>query len=131
MNATVVLADLVLCAPEDILSSWVPGLPQREVQVVTLARAKNASQIDRGNALVSYSFMVSRGHADYGAAMAYLDDLPRAVARAFGNFTANRGLGAPETKLVNASATFSAQPAKGIRTWVQFTVTGALPPELV
>ncbi|MDF3058019.1 MAG: hypothetical protein K0R17_2234 [Rariglobus sp.] len=130
MLATVTLADLVLCIPPDALSGWAPAL-QREVQPVPLCRAKNATQIDRGNVLVSYSFMVARGHTDYAAAMAYLDDLPRAVGRAFGNFTADRGLGSPITSLVNASAIFNAQPARGIRTWVQFTVTGSLPATLV
>lgn len=131
MNTTLQLADLVLCLPGDIMSGWSPALVRREVEQVPLARAKNATQIDRGGALISYAFTVSRGHADYAAANAYLDDLPRAVARAFGDFSADRGLGTPLVKLINASATFTSRPAVGIRTWVQFTVTGEFPPELV
>lgn len=129
MNATVSLADLMLCLPEDILSGWVPGM-QRQAEPVQLARALNGTQHDGGNLLVSFSFLVSRGHADYAAANAYLDDLPRACGRAFGDFTADRGLGTPLIKLVDAHANFAPRPASGVRTWVQFTVTGALPDDI-
>jgi hypothetical protein len=129
MHATIQLADLVLCAPEDLLSGWVPSM-QRQVEPVQLARARNATQIDHGNLLVSYTFTVSRGHETYAAANEYLDDLPRACGRAFGDFTADRGLGTRLVKLIDAQVTFSPQPASGLRTKVQFTVTGALPPEI-
>lgn len=127
--ANITLDDLVLCTDSDLMSGWVPGM-QRQVQVVQLARAKNATQYDRRNLHVTYSFTVARSHANYGAAMAYEDDLPRACGRAFGTFTANRGFGSPVVTLERAHVTFSPPVRKGIRTWVQFLVTGELPAEI-
>jgi hypothetical protein len=127
MNSTIVLADLRLAEPADLVSGWTPGL-ERTVQRVALARARQAVQFERGAALVSYTFAVSRGHSSLAAAEDYLVQLPRQVALAFGNFSASRGLGAQEVRLVGCAATFSAAPATGLRTLVTFTVTGALPP---
>ena len=130
MPAVAQLDTLQLCTVEDdFMSSGVPSL-QRDVQVVKYARARNAKNIDRGNVLVTHTFTVSRGHADVAAAAAYLKDLPRAVGRAFGVFIIDDGLGGPITTLNNACATFQAQPAKGLRTSVVFTVTGSLPNDI-
>jgi hypothetical protein len=120
-----------LAEPADLVSGWGSALAAREVQPVPLARSRNATQIDRGNALVSYTFTVSRGHATLAAADDYLIQLPRQVARAFGPFSAQRGVGAPGVELVHAAAVFQAQPFSGLRTLVTFTVTGALPPNLL
>lgn len=131
MNCTILLADLRLAEPADLVSGWGSALAAREVQVVPLARARNATQFDRGGALVSYTFTVSRGHPTLAAADDYLIQLPRLVSRAFGAFSAQRGVGAPVVELVNAAAVFQAGPFSGLRSLVTFTVTGALPPELI
>jgi hypothetical protein len=124
MPLTVTLAGETLCGPTDILSGWTPALlPQ--VQVVQLFRAPYATQYNRGNAQASYSFLVSRQHANYAAAAAYLSGLPAVIAPLIGAFSADLGLGGPPATLTNAVALFQARPAIGIRTWVQFTVTGA------
>ncbi len=129
MNSLIQLADLRLADTSDLVSGWVPAL-MREVQIVPLARAKNATQIDGGNVLVSYTFTVARSHSSLAAAEDYLVQLPRLVGRAFGDFIAQRGTGAPQAQLVKASATFQAAPMSGVLTSVTFTVTGALPPNL-
>lgn len=130
MNSTawdIMLADLPLAAPGDIVSGLVPTLA-RDVQVVKLFRARNATQHDRANALVSYAFTVSRQHTDYAAAENYLLDLPRQVAAAFGTFNMRGVTGAASVQLVRAYAAFAAEPQRGLRTTVRYTVTGALPP---
>jgi hypothetical protein len=131
MAATAQLADLVLLRAEDHVYNWQPLLAARGLQVITPLRFKNAEQVDRGGVLVGYSFIVQRRHASYAAAGEYLDDLPRAVGRAFGTFTAQRGLGGPAIQLEKAAVTsFAAQPHKGILTTVAFTVTGSLPADV-
>lgn len=130
MNSTIQLGDLRLADPADLVSGWVPGPIVREIQPVQLARAKNAKQFERGNVLLSYSFTVSKGHQSLSAAEDYLVQIPRLVARAFGNFTAQRGLGAPTVELVEASANIQPQPVNGLRTTITYTVTGALKPDV-
>lgn len=125
------LAEWDLVLPEDRSWDWTPLVVASAVQTVRPARARNAVQIGRGQALVGWSFSVARQHRDYAAAGLYLDDLPRLVVRTFGAFEADRGLGGPRIRLVGAKVTaFAAQPHKGIRTIVNYTVTGSLPPDI-
>lgn len=125
------LAEVDLVTAQDRSWDWTPLVVSMSVQVARPARARNALQLDRGQALVGWRFIVAREHANYAAAGIYLDDLPRVVARTFGNFTADRGLGGQQIRLVNAKITaLDAQPHRGIRTIVAFTVTGSLPPDI-
>lgn len=125
--ATASLGSLILCAETDRLRDWQPQIVQDGVEVVSPLRHPDAVQYERGGLLVGYAFTVVRAHASYAAAADYLDDLPRAVGRAFGTFTAQRGLGSPTTTLRSAKARFEAEPLNGVLTTVHFTVTGSLP----
>lgn len=129
---TISLDVLELAGSRDNAWDLRPFLVSSTTQVVRPARALNAYQLDRGQALFGYQFTVARTHLNYGAAGEYLDDLPRLVARTYGDFAVDRGLGGRGFRLVKAKITgFEPRPLIGIRTVVAFTVTGSLPPEIV
>lgn len=135
MNYTIRHADLELARPSDIVSGWASAL-QDPPQVVRLFRARNARQHPRGNALVTYTFTVSRQHASLAESETYLADLPRLVrnanrvAVAARNFTRTSVLGSPEVRLEQAHAVFQAPPLVGLRTTVTWTITGVLPDDI-
>jgi hypothetical protein len=120
------LADLDLALPTDRTRDWTPLLVNRALRVVQPARAAAARQVEQGNVLLGHSFTVVRQHESYAAAGIYLDNLPLLVGRAFGVFTADRGLGGPLIEYRHAAVTqLRAQPHSGVLTTVNFTVVGS------
>lgn len=133
-NITIVMGELRIAQPEDITSGWAPAW-EEDFQEIRLFHAAGRRVQPRGNGLATCTFRVSRGHSSLAAAEAYLDGLcitvrnaNRSVNRTFTKFGAT---GASNLTLHHAALTFRAQPVDGLRTNIEWTVRGTIPPEIL